>query len=263
MNAMTDGQAWCAVVRPVSDALAACELSFVERSPIDIERARRQHDDYCDALVALGCRLLHADALPADADAVFVEDTAVVVDEVAVITRPGAESRRGETASIAAILSRHRQVVELQAPATLDGGDVLRIGRDVYVGQGARSNVAGFAQLQAALVPHGYRVHAVRTRDCLHLKSAVTALDDDTVLVQPAWLESTDAFSRHRIIEVAEGEEHAANVLRIGERLLMPARFPATHAKLREAGFDAMQVDLSELQKAEGATTCCSIVFRA
>lgn len=248
-----------AIVRDVGDALAACELSFVERLSIDLGRAREQHAAYVAALESAGCEVRAAPSLPRMADAVFVEDTAIVVDELAVLTRPGAESRRGEVASMAETLRPLRPLAWIEEPGTIDGGDVLRIGRKVYVGRSARSNESGLEQLRALLAPHGYSVEGVRTRDCLHLKSAVTAVADDTVLVNPRWL-ADDPFGEYRRILVDPGEEHAANALRAGDKVLYPASFPLTAERMRAAGIDLRLLDLSELQKAEGATTCCSVL---
>jgi dimethylargininase len=137
---------------------------------------------------------------------------------------------------------------------------VLRLGRTVHVGESARSNAAGIAQLRGLLAGYGYAVQGVPTRGCLHLKSAVTQLADDTVLLQPAWV-TREHFAGFRVIEVDPAEPHAANVLRIGDALLMPAGFPRTRQRLLDAGFAVTVVDVSELQKAEGAVTCCSLVF--
>lgn len=252
---------WIAVTREVSPALRNCELSYVPRTLIDAARAGRQHHDYQRALEESGCRLVTLPAEPAWPDSVFVEDVAIVLDEVAVMTRPGAPSRRAEVASVAAVLRSHRPVLAIEAPGTLDGGDVLRLGRTLYVGQSARSNAQGIGQLRELLAGHGYAVQGVPTRGCLHLKSAVTQLDDDTLLLQPAWVDR-ERFAGFRIIEVDPTEPHAANVLRIGDALLMPASFPHTRQRLLDAGFKVTTVDVSELQKAEGAVTCCSLVFR-
>ncbi|MFT3898565.1 MAG: dimethylargininase [Thermomonas sp.] len=249
-----------AIVREVPNAIADCELSFVERSPIDLALARRQHAAYVAALETAGCEVRVAPPLPAMADAVFVEDTTVVVDELAVLTRPGAESRRGEVASMADTLRPLRPLAWIEAPGTIDGGDVLRIGRRVYVGRSARSNDSGLEQLRALLAPHSYSVEGVRTRECLHLKSAITAVAGDTVLVNPQWLVD-DPFGQYRRIEIDPGEEHAANALRAGDVVLYPAAFPRTEERLRVAGIDVRLLDLSELQKAEGATTCCSVLL--
>ncbi|TPG08246.1 dimethylargininase [Rhodanobacter glycinis] len=252
---------WIAITREVSPVLGDCELSYVPREAIDVARARTQHRDYQRTLETLGCRLL---TLPAEAglpDSVFVEDVAIVLDEVAVLTRPGASSRRAEVASVAEVLRRYRPVLAIDAPGTLDGGDVLRVGRTLYVGESARSNAEGIAQLRELLAGHGYTVLGVPTRGCLHLKSAVTQLDNGTVLLQPAWVDR-QRFAGFRVIEVDPAEPHAANVLRIGDALVMPANFPRTRQRLADAGLDVTTVDVSELQKAEGAVTCCSLVFR-
>jgi dimethylargininase len=248
-----------AIVRPVSAALARCELSFVARSPIDPARAARQHESYVEALRSRGCAIVQLPVLDDHPDSVFVEDTALVFDELAVLTRPGAVSRRGEVETVAAALARYRPVAAIEAEGTLDGGDVLRIDRDVYVGRSARSNDAGIAQLRALLAGHGYRVHALDTRDCLHLKSAVTQVAPDAVLVQPRWLDPAP-FAGLRIIEVDPAEEHAANALRVGGGIVYPDCFPRTLARLEAAGVEATLVDVSELQKAEGAVTCCSLI---
>jgi dimethylargininase len=249
-----------ALTRAVSPSLAGCELSFVERTSIDVERAGRQHDGYCRALAALGCSVIALPPEPDRPDAVFVEDTALVFDELAFMTRPGAATRREEGATVAPVLAQYRTLHAMDAPGTLDGGDVLRIGRRVFVGQGARTNADGLAQLQALLSPLGYIVQGVPTRECLHLKSAVTAVAGGTVLVQPEWVDA-DVFSDYRIIPVDPDEPHAANALRIGDGVIHPDCFPRTRHRLEAAGVQVLAVDLSELQKAEGAVTCCSIVF--
>ncbi len=252
---------WIAVTREVGPALGNCELSHVPREAIDVARASAQHRDYQRALEALGCRLLTLPAEPDLPDSVFVEDVAIVLDEVVVLTRPGALSRRAEVASVAEVLRRYRPVLAIEAPGTLDGGDVLRVGRALYVGESARSNAEGMAQLRQLLAGHGYTVHGVLTHGCLHLKSAVTRLNDHTLLLQPAWV-GRDRFADFQVIEVDPAEPHAANVLRIGDALVMPASFPRTRQRLVDAGFHVTAVDVSELQKAEGAVTCCSLVFR-
>lgn len=250
-----------AITREISASLANCELSFVPRVPIDLERAAAQHLAYREALTALGCRVETLPPVPAQPDSVFVEDVALVLDEVAVMTRPGAESRREEGAAVAGILARYRSLLAIEAPGTLDGGDILRLGNKLYVGQSARSNAEGIAQLRVLLRPYGYTVDGVATHDCLHLKSAVTELADDCVLLQPAWVDAA-TFSGLRVVEVHPDEPHAANVVRIGGSVVMPACFPLTRKRLLDAGIKVVMVDVSELQKAEGAVTCCSLVFQ-
>ena len=253
---------WTAITRDVSPSLATCELSFVARAPIDVQRAKAQHAAYCRALEGLGCEVIALPALAGFPDSVFVEDVALAFDEVAIATRPGAATRRDEGEAVIDVLGGLRRVLRIEAPGTLDGGDVLRIGRRVFVGISARSNEAGRAQLRELLAPFGYSVEGVAMRDCLHLKSAVTQAAEDTVLVNPAWVDVVP-FAGYRRIEVDAGEEHAANALRVGTALLYPEGFPRTLARLRAAGIDVTTVDVSELQKAEGATTCCSILLQS
>ena len=252
---------WIAITRDVSPNLVDCELSYVPRAGIDIERAIAQHHAYRQALEALGCRVI---ALPAETelpDSVFVEDVAVVLDEVAIMTRPGAESRRAERASIAEVLAHYRPLRTIEAPGTLDGGDVLRIDRTLYVGQSQRSNASGIAQLRDLSAEFGYTVRAVPISGCLHLKSSVTQVLDDTLLLQPEWVDRA-AFTEFRIVEIDPDEPHAANALRVGDGVIYPSCFPRTLKRLHAAGIHVATVDVSELQKAEGAVTCCSLVFR-
>jgi dimethylargininase len=250
-----------ALTRSISPAMARCELTHVQRSEIDLARAEHQHRQYQQALRALGCQVIELPAEPDLPDSVFVEDVAVVLDEVAIVTRPGAESRRAESASVAAVLARHRKLMPLTAPATLDGGDVLRLGRVLLVGASGRSNAEGVAQLQAAIAAFGYTVRQLPIRGCLHLKSAVTEVAEGVLLVQPEWLDAT-AVAGFRIIEVDPGEPHAANALRVGSGLIYPSCFPLTLQRLRAVGIEPVLVDVSELQKAEGAVTCCSLLIR-
>ncbi len=251
-----------AITREVSSSLGHCELSYVSRTEIDVTLAAAQHRVYQQALQLLGCRVLTLPAQDALPDAVFVEDVAVVLDEVAILTRPGAESRRAESASVAEVLARHRPLRVIEAPGTLDGGDVLRVGRMLYVGQSARSNAAGIAQLRERVAEFGYEVQPVPIHGCLHLKSAVTQVAEGTLLVQPAWVDP-HAFEGFRLIEVDPDEAHAANALWFGNGVVYPSCFPRTQRRLVEEEIGVTAVDLSELQKAEGAVTCCSLVLRA
>lgn len=249
-----------ALTRPVSAAMAHCELTHVQRVPIDVERARAQHAAYADALREAGCRVIELAAAPDLPDSVFVEDTAVVLDEIALITRPGAASRRAEVAAVAAELVRHRPVTRLESPATLDGGDVLRIGRTLFVGASSRTNAGGVAALRDAVAPFHYRVVPVPLSGCLHLKTAVTPVAPDLLLVNPAWIDA-HCFGDTRRIEISSDEPFAANALLIGERVLHASEFTTTSRRLRAAGIDVLPVDVSELARAEGGVTCGSIIF--
>jgi dimethylargininase len=249
-----------AITREVSSSMEACELTHVSRQPIDIARAREQHAAYRACLRELGVCVIELPAEDQYPDAVFVEDPAVVVDEVAVIARSGAESRRGEADSIARELAKYRPLVWMDAPATLDGGDVMRAGRTLFVGRSARTNAAGIVQLAAAVEPHGYRALPVGVCGCLHLKSAASWLGEDTVLVHRPWVDA-GAFAGMRLIDVPEGEEEGTNVLLVGDTVLVARGFPETAARVEVLGRNVRMVDNSELRKAEGALTCCSLIF--
>ncbi len=249
-----------AITRKLSPAIARCELTHIGRVPIDLERAEAQHAAYERALARLGCEVVSLPAEPDLPDAVFVEDTVVVVDELAVITRPGAAARRRETASVAAVLAEHRPLAAIDEPGTLDGGDVLRVGRCFWVGLTGRTNREGVAQLAALVAPHGYTVEAVPVAGCLHLKTAVTQVGPATVLLNPAWVDPAPFQGLDRL-EVDPAEPFAANALLVGDSAIYPTAFPRTAARLERAGTRLEPVDVSELAKAEGAVTCCSIIL--
>ncbi len=248
-----------AITREVSPAINGCELTHLSRQPIDLGVARGQHAEYEACLHALGCavhRLPVAEDLP---DSVFVEDCAVVLDEIAVITRPGAASRQPEAPLMERTLASFRPIGRIEAPATLDGGDVLKADRTLFVGVSSRSNAAAIVQLQQLVAPFGYTVAAVEVRGCLHLKSAVTEAAAGTLLMNRDWLPD-DAFRRFRCIDVDPREPYGANALRIGDALICAAAFPRTRERLHALGLATRVVDVSELAKAEGAVTCCSVI---
>jgi dimethylargininase len=249
-----------AITREVSPNIGRCELTHFEREPIDLARAREQHRQYQECLAELGCKLVALPAEPDLPDSVFVEDAALVLDELAVILRPGAESRRPETVSIAAALEPYRRLERLEAPGTVDGGDVLRIGKQIFVGLTTRSNGEGIKQLARILNGYGYTVEGVPVRGCLHLKSAVTPLTADTLLLNPTLIDA-NLLPKLRRIEVDPAEPCAANGLSIADRVIYPTSFPATQKRLEAHGIAVRTVDVSELQKAEAAVTCCSLVF--
>src|SRR5436305_12759384 len=180
-----------ALTRPVSPSINACELTFHDQQPIDVAKATEQHRAYEDCLRSLGAEIMRLPLEPDLPDAVFVEDAAIVVDEVAIIPLMGAASRRPETISLAAALRAYRALRYLEAPATLDGGDVLRVGRRLFVGLSSRTNQAGIAQLGAHLADFSYEVQAVEVSGCLHLKSACTYIGNNTLLINRAWVDAT------------------------------------------------------------------------
>ena len=249
-----------AITREVSSSFNDCELSFHDRQRIDVLRATAQHHAYRECLRELGARIVSLPAEPGLPDAVFVEDTAVVLDEIAVIAHMGAASRRPEVPGVAEMLARYRPLKFLTAPATLDGGDVMRIGRSLFVGLSRRTNRAGVEQLTDFVRPHGYDVEPVNVTGCLHLKSACSFVGDDTILVNRSWID-VDPLRRFELLDVPEEEPAAANVLVLNGTILMPHSFPKTSARLKERGLRVRTVDVSELQKAEAGVTCCSVIF--
>lgn len=244
-----------AITRPVSSSINNCELSFHGRQPIDVARAIAQHKAYQDCLAELGVEIVSLPAAPDFPDAVFVEDAAVVMDEVAVIPIMGATSRRPEARTLIDTLSRYRLIRFLVEPATLDGGDVLRAGRAVFVGLSQRTNRDGFSQLRDLLGGYGYEVHPVEVRGCLHLKSACSYIGNHTMLVNRSWIDA-ERFRGFELIDVPEEEPAAANALLVKDVVFIPESFPRTRALLEGRGFRVRAVDLSELQKAEAGVTC-------
>ncbi len=255
-----------AVFRDLSPSIVHCELSHLAREPIDLKRATAQHLRYVSTLHALGCAVEYLPAEPDLPDAVFVEDTAVVLDEIAVITRPGAESRRRETLTTAVFLAQHRPLHHIEAPGTLDGGDVLRVGRVLFVGQTARSNQEGIRQLAVAAGRAGYDVRPVPVSGCLHLKSAVTALPGGFLLINPDWVNPAAVAPAGspldaRLIPVDPTEPFAANALPIGQTIVHAEEYPKTAGRLVSHGLRVEPIPAGELAKAEGGVTCCSLLI--
>ncbi len=250
------------ITREVSRSIINCELTHLARTPIDVERARQQHAQYEAALKHLGVAVLSLPEQPDLPDSVFVEDTALVFDELAVILRPGAESRRPETESIRHVLAPYRKLFEIEAPARVDGGDLLRVGKHVYMGITTRSDTNAAEQLQDLIKPFGYQLTAVPVTGCLHLKSAVTQVSEDTLLVNPTWVDKSH-FGAVNFIEVDASEPYAANAVLLGEAVIYPASFPRTQKRIQDAGVRVVTVDADELAKAEGAVTCCSLILQA
>jgi dimethylargininase len=250
-----------AITRAVSPTIVNCELSFISRQPIDLEIARTQHHAYEQVLETLGARVLSLPAEPDLPDSMFVEDPAIVLEELAVIFPLGTASRRPEAPSLAQAISRFRKLQHVTLPGTLEGGDILRIGSNLFVGVTKRSNAEGIRQLSAILAPHHYEVIAVPVTGCLHLKSAVTSLSRNTLLANRAWFDPSP-FSGYDWIEIDPAEPHAANALSLANTVIFPASFPRTRARIEAAGFHVTSLDISELQKAESGLTCSSLIFQ-
>ncbi len=251
-----------AITRAVSPAIVNCELSFIDRKPIDLATAQEQHHAYEKLLEKLGARVISLPAEPDLPDSMFVEDPAIVLDELAVILPLGTATRRREAPSLAQALAKFRKLETISLPGTLEGGDVLGIGRRLFVGLTQRSNAEGIRQLAAILAPHHYEVIAVPVTGCLHLKSAVTHLGRNTLLANRAWFDTTP-LAGHEWIDVDPAEPHAANALALGGTIIFPASFPRTRAQIEARGFSVITIDISELQKAESGLTCSSLLFDA
>jgi dimethylargininase len=249
-----------AITRAVSPALADCELTFVERQTIDLARAQQQHTAYEHLLAKLGIHVHSLAAEPDLPDSMFVEDPAIVLDELAVILPLGTRSRQPEAESLARALAPFRQLAHIAAPAAIEGGDVLRIDRTLYVGQTTRTNAEGVRQFAAIVAPHNYKVVPVPVTGCLHLKSAVTYLGRNTLLANRLWFD-TKPFIGFEWVDVDPAEPHAANALAIADTVIFPASFSKTRARIESAGFHVTQLDISELQKAESGLTCSSLIF--
>lgn len=250
-----------AITREPSPRLEEGEVTYINRSPVSYKSAAWQHATYCDAMRSVGVNVITLPCLDEFPDSVFVEDTAVVLDEVAVLCAMGAKSRRPEAAHMKAELAKYREVVELQAPASIEGGDVLRIGKTLFVGQSTRTNALGAQALAEAIAPYGYGVIPVGVHGALHLKTACTALDDHTVLMNSNWIDPTP-FRGFDLVEAAHDEPWAGNILRLDNWIIAQTGFPRTADMIAKRGYNVQLVDMSEYGKVEGSLTCLSLVFR-
>lgn len=250
-----------AITRALSPSITECQLTYMSRSGIDYETAAGQHMQYVSVLQKLGLDVITLPSEPSMPDAVFVEDTALLLDEVGVLTRP-CSLRERETLSIKAIIERYRHVVEMRRGTNLEGGDVIRNGRCLYVGQSTRSNRAGLEELSSIVSPYGYRLVPVEVRHCLHLSTAVSYLGDDTFLLNPDWVDKS-LFAPYRVLETPSGEPWAANVLNVAGSIVIPSAFPHACELLAQAGHAVKQVNVGELLKAEAGVSCMALIFEA
>jgi dimethylargininase len=249
-----------ALVRGVPSSFPRALAASAPAHPIDVTRAREQHVAYRDALTAMGARVTVLDPDEECPDCVFIEDTAVVAAGLAVITRPGAESRRAETPAVAAAL-HELDLVQLAAPATLDGGDCMRVGTTIYVGRSTRTNAAGIAALAEAFAPRGVRIVPLDLPPTiLHLKCICSPLGDDRILLAEGSL-SPALFDGLHFVTVPAAETYAANAVAIDTHVLVAAEYPRTHELLSRAGFALHPVPTTEVRKADGSLTCQSIVY--
>jgi dimethylargininase len=243
-----------------SPNLEQCQRTHVAWTPVDYARAVQQHSAYCRMLRHCGAEVITLDANRDLPDSVFIEDTAIVLDDVAVLASMGAPSRRAEPDGIESELCKHRHVERVELPATIEGGDVLRVDRTLLVGLSSRTNLAGTEALAAFVGRYGYQVTPVPVRGCLHLKSACCALPDGRLLVNPDWL-AAEALEGFELVRVPDEEPDAANLALVGGRVCLPAAHPQTADLVRRLGFEVETVDLSEFAKAEGCVTCLNILL--
>ena len=251
-----------AITREVSSSFPNCQLSFIPRQPIDLAKARAQHHAYQELLRKLGARVISLPEEPALPDSMFVEDPAVVLDEIAVICPLGTETRRKEAASLVTALAKYRKLAYVKLPGLLEGGDVLRVEKKIFVGVTRRSNAEGIRQLAVIVAQFGYDLTAVPVSGCLHLKSAVTYLGRNTLLGNRAWFQWT-RLAGFDWIDVDSAEPHAANALAIADSVVFPTSFPRTRERIEAKGFQVTPIEISELQKAESGLTCSSLLFDA
>lgn len=260
MNTMNDQSSRVALVRPPGPLLDQGLVSHIERRPVDLPLAIRQWEAYVEALSSNGWEIVHVPGADDCADAVFIEDTMVVFRNVAVISRPGADARKPEVIDAEKVIeSLGLSINRIRPPGTLDGGDVLKIGDTVYIGRGGRTNAEGIRQLRTILEPLGATVIAVSLTKVLHLKSAVMALPDGTVVGYPPAVDDPGVFGRFLPVP----EESGAHVVLLGgPKLLMAASCPLTHELYADLGYKPVIVDISEFQKLEGGVTCLSVRLR-
>jgi dimethylargininase len=249
-----------ALTREPAPTLEDCLLTYVARSRVDYPTALEQHRQYCQALRECGVEVRVLPAQPQYPDSVFIEDVAVVLDELVVLARPASETRQGEVRLLASQELPDRRVVSIEAPGTLEGGDVLRIGKQIFTGLSSRTDARGLESLARIAQPLGYQVIPVQVKGCLHLKTACTALDQRTLLINPDWIQ-TAPFEGFRWVTVPAEEPWAANALPVGERICMNCAYPMTLAKVAARGYAIHPLDISEFSKAEGGLTCLSLFF--
>ena len=249
-----------ALTHVISPNIDQCELTFLERSPINQKRALEQHEHYCELLRDCGLEVIELSMNRSFPDSTFIEDTAVVFDELAIMASMGIESRRGEVPGVESVLGYYRDIQHIRLPATLEGGDVLRLEKKVFVGISPRTNISGSETIKEILEPLGYQVIPLAVNRCLHLKSACVDVDDETLLVNPRWLD-LQPLRDFRIIPVPEDEPAAVNSLRIDSTICVHSGHRKTIDLLGNLKFSVKVVDISELLKAEAGMTCSSIIF--
>ncbi len=247
------------LTRLPSPNMTQAELTHMQRAPVDMVLAEAQHAAYRQALAATGIQVIALPAMSGYPDCTFVEDVLVSLPEISILTHPGVFSRQGEVEAMVSAVPQDRPVTRITKPATVDGGDVLTIGNTLFVGLSTRTNQAGIDQLASAIQPFGYRVDVVPVLGALHLKTAVTALAPDLLLMNPEWAD-VNGFVGWNRITVDPTEPFAGNSLSIGNSLFMQTAHHKTAARVEASGFKVTLLDISEFAKVEAGLTCLSVV---
>jgi dimethylargininase len=250
-----------ALTRGVSQNIGSCELTYKERETIDAGKAERQLQAYNNLLMSWGIDFLTLPGNQDYPDCCFVQDTAVVLDEVCIVANMGAASRRGETSVVEKVLRLYRKIEHIASPATLDGGDVVQFGRRLFVGLSRRTNRQGMECLRRIVDQFGYTVEPVEVNGGLHLTTGCGIIDDETVLLNPRWLNAS-AFTSLRQLHVPETEPWAANTIRVNEAVCLEANAPRTFDLVVPYVKNLDTIDISEFRKAEGSLSCLSLIFK-
>lgn len=253
--------AFIAITRGVSRRIDACQLTHRSREEVNYEKACFQLEQYCALLDTWGVHLLPVVASDSHPDCCFVQDTAVVLDEVCVIASMGADTRRGEVAEVEKLVAPFRKIRHILSPATLDGGDVVQFGKRLFVGLSTRTNARGIAALAAIVERFGYTVIPVVVNGGLHLTTGCGIVNDETVLLNPRWLDAF-AFSGLRQLYVPEDEPWAANTIRVDNNVCLEKGAPRTVDLVQPYAGNIATLDISEFRKAEGSLSCLSLIFK-
>lgn len=243
-----------------SPHLRDCELTFLDFKQIDLAKAQKEHENYKKMLESCSANVITIDENIDFPDSVFIEDPILVFDEIAILTSMGVESRRLETKNLEKVFAKYREIKRIELPARIEGGDVLKIGKKIFVGKSARTNSDGIRALRAILTPYGYEVIGVKVSGCLHLKTGCTALDDKTILLNPQWLD-TKPFEGFKQVIVPHEEPFGANILKINDTICMNEAFPRTIEMVKALGYTVKTTDITEFVKAEAGLTCMCVPF--
>jgi dimethylargininase len=261
IKTMTDiNKAEFAIVRNIPNSFPQCITAFSGKSPIDVILAQQQHELYCKTLVELGLKLVRIEADNSLPDCCFTEDAAIVTDVLGIISLPGTESRHAEIIEMEKALTSFKKIRHIAAPATIEGGDVLKIGKKLFIGNSARTNDEGIKQVANMVSELGYEVIPVKIRNTLHLKTVCTYLGNNCIIYADGHFDE-NIFAEYDKIIVPATESYCANTLVVNGKVLIPKGFPLTRSLIEKKGFSVIELDMSEIEKADGALTCLSVIF--